>query len=83
MQSCRSNSGCNAWVYCGKVAGCNNGFGQVYQFESCTLKYQAGVAAGGLPQLYGTYGGSDFTASGTLLGKLQDKWHAWVTLAPP
>lgn len=66
MQSCRANTRCNAWVYCGNTGGCNDGYGQVYRYGICTLKEQAALYGGNSPQLYGSYGTSEFT-SGRLL----------------
>ena len=37
--------GCNAWVWCGKPAGCDNGYGTVYGYQQCTLKFQASLQA--------------------------------------
>lgn len=64
MQSCRANSGCNAWVFCGHTGGCNDGYGKVYPFGTCTLKNQGGIEAMGSdpPVVYGSYGTSDFTS---------------------
>ena len=69
MQSCRANSGCNAWVYCGNTGGCNDGYGKVYQYGLCTLKYQADIATGGPPQLYGAYGTSLDWTSGKIVAE--------------
>ena len=70
MQSCRANgNGCNAWVYCGHTGGCNDGYGKVYSFGTCTLKYQAEIANGGSPQLYGTYGTSEDWTSGKIVAE--------------
>ncbi|BDA49283.1 hypothetical protein COCOBI_13-3950 [Coccomyxa sp. Obi] len=49
-QSCWSHTtqvvngnGCNAWVWCGQPSGCSNGYGTVYPYQQCTLKYQASL----------------------------------------
>ncbi|KAK9918320.1 hypothetical protein WJX75_003175 [Coccomyxa subellipsoidea] len=40
-----SGGGCNAWVWCGLPAGCNNGYGTIYPYGQCTLKFQASLQA--------------------------------------
>lgn len=69
-QSCWSHTtqvvnsdGCNAWVWCGQPAGCNNGYGTVYPYQQCTLKFQASLQSS--PPAITTDsndGSSDFTS---------------------
>ncbi|BDA49284.1 hypothetical protein COCOBI_13-3960 [Coccomyxa sp. Obi] len=58
-----NGGGCNAWVWCGLPTGCNNGFGKLYPFQQCTLKFQPSLQAA-KPTLNVTskYGASDFTS---------------------
>ncbi|CAL8464156.1 g3691 [Coccomyxa elongata] len=42
-----NGNGCNAWVWCGLPARCNNGYGTVYPYQQCTLIFQASLQ---LPQ---------------------------------
>jgi hypothetical protein len=38
--ACAKNSTCNIWVYCPVTEGCDNGYGEIYAHQLCTLKYQ-------------------------------------------
>lgn len=35
---CLENSECNVWVYCDNENGCDNGYGQTYPKDTCTIK---------------------------------------------
>lgn len=63
LKQATNGGGCNAWVWCGQPAGCNNGFGTVYPYQQCTLKFQASLQAA-KPSLNTTskYGISEFTS---------------------
>ena len=37
---CAANKACNVWVYCPKPGGCDNGYGTIYPYQLCSLKYQ-------------------------------------------
>ena len=86
LQSCWSQlrqavngGGCNAWVWCGQPAGCNNGYGTVFPYQQCTLKFQPGLQTA-KPDLNFTskLGTSDFT-SGWIreFHPLDDLSHCW------
>ncbi|CAL8464157.1 g3692 [Coccomyxa elongata] len=63
LKQAANGGGCNAWVWCGQPAGCSNGFGTVYPYQQCTLKFQPSLQAA-QPTLNQTskYGTSDFTS---------------------
>jgi len=48
---CSQTQGCNVYVFCPRVNGCDNGYGIVFAPFLCTLKYQT-LASGSEPTTY-------------------------------
>ncbi len=46
---CRNAKGCNVWVWCPHMGGCQTGSGS-FPYQGCQLKYQANVSTSYAPQ---------------------------------
>lgn len=50
--TCQQQQGCNVFVYCPNQGGCDNGYGSIFPYQLCSLKYQT-LEAGVDPTAYG------------------------------